>query len=162
MYDWVELEEFPGYSINEKGLVKNNRTNRVLTRKYVGLKSPFVGLMVNGKQIQRQINRLMLASYPTETWPEFFDTPIHLDGNKDNCRLENLRLRPRWFAVKYHKDCREDLFPQWDRDIYIEELDRTFESPWQIAREFGVLQLAVYRSLLTEEELFPYDWHLKI
>ena len=35
-----------------------------------------------------------------------FDTPINLDGDRHNNRVENLTWRPRWFAIKYNQQFR--------------------------------------------------------
>lgn len=107
---WTELEEFPNYVINTNGEIVNMKWGgRPLqhSRNQQGL--PKVTLIRDGRPITRSPARLVAETFIPED-REAFDTPIHLDGDRMNCSTDNLMWRPRWFAIKYHKQFMFDIF----------------------------------------------------
>lgn len=152
--EWIRLGKYPPYSISQSGLIRNDSTGLLLKRSRLGSGNPAVSLYVDGKYIRRQV-----SSFMAETWlephpNENFKTIIHLDGDRDNCHVDNLRLGPRWFAIQYHKDCREDYFPDWDRPFRIIETGEIFTSPFECARSMGVLQTDVMVAVLSQRPIY--------
>lgn len=101
---WVPINNFPRYVISNRGRIVDTKTKRDLVYTLVQNNTPSVGL-VNESIIHRRSVPLLVALHwlPNESgFP--FDTPVQLDGNRLNCDVRNLCWRPRWFAVKYHKE----------------------------------------------------------
>src|SRR5690348_13611375 len=103
---WRQIYEFPAYSVSNMGRVRNDDTGRIMamSRNQFGIVN--VGLVVGRKQYKRSV-ALLVAEAFLPTWEsEVFTSPIHLNGDREDCRAENLMWRPRWFAIKYHRQFR--------------------------------------------------------
>lgn len=100
---WSEISDFPGYSISDWGRVLSSRTDRpnyiTPTRNSHG--ALMVGLMRPGGQAKRSLALLVAQHFLPKPTNEAFNTPMHLDGDRDNCHYQNLMWRPLWFARRY-------------------------------------------------------------
>jgi hypothetical protein len=104
--NWVAVEGFPGYSVNPLGQVRKDSTGRVLQPRVNQYGVPYVGMMRNWKQHPRSLPRLVAKAFvpqPNDVW----DTPINLNGDRLDCRVENLMWRPDWYARHYNRQFRE-------------------------------------------------------
>lgn len=106
--EWTEIVEFPAYSVSTEGRVINNETGRILSisssRKSRG--TAYVSLYYKNALKVRGLALLVAEAWvPRDSMA--FDTPINLNGNRKDCRAENLMWRPLWFARKYHKQFSE-------------------------------------------------------
>ena len=61
-----------------------------------------VNLLMDGKRNQKTLAGLVAEAFVEQPYP-MFDTVINLDGNRANCSADNLAWRPRWFAMRYHR-----------------------------------------------------------
>lgn len=87
---WVVIKEFPSYSIDEEGLIKNNKTNRILKTTRIDNNGYYrVALRKSKKNHIRDIHRLKAIAFI----PNPFNYPLvdHKDRNKQNNTLDNLR-----------------------------------------------------------------------
>lgn len=87
--NWKIITDFPDYSICEDGRVVNNQTRNILVP---GDRNGYkrVQLRVNGKTSIRSLHRLLYEAF---IGPIPQDMVIdHIDGNKANNNLSNLRL----------------------------------------------------------------------
>lgn len=87
---WVKIQRNNNYSINEKGQVRNDVTGRI--------KSPFknkqngywtVDLYENNKSTKVPIHRLVAEAFIPNLEEKL--TVDHVDGNRENNSIENLR-----------------------------------------------------------------------
>lgn len=106
--EWRQIEEFPRYSVNELGQVRNDDTGRTLALQRNQRGAVYVGLVLSPDypQYKRSVALLVAEAFKGPPEPETFNTVIHLDGNFSNCCIDNLMWRPRWFAIKYHQQFR--------------------------------------------------------
>lgn len=156
---WTEVYDFPGYSINEVGLVRNDRTGRIM--KWTnGNGVPVVGLRRDGVSYGRQISTLMTQSWFDPPDNHRFNTVVHLDGDRWNCGIDNLVLRPRWFAIAYHKEMATDSFPRWSDQFVLVETNELFNHPKEAAAKYGLLQKDIVMSLMDQRDrhVFPGAW----
>jgi hypothetical protein len=106
--DWVPVRGFPGYSVSTSGRVRNDAYpdgGRQLSVRVNQYGVPYVGMMRNGRQVVRSLPLLVASAFiprPTN-FDAKFDTPINLDGDRTNCRVDNLAWRPLWFASEYYR-----------------------------------------------------------
>lgn len=130
MEEWKPVREFPEYSVSSEGRIRNDRTGRILALTMNQLGIVQVGFTQRGKYYKRAVAPLVAHAFiPRPMGP--FDTPINLDGDRTNNFVENLMWRPRWFAVKYHKqfkksNMRPTGYPVIDTktgEIYTTEFD---------------------------------------
>src|SRR5437764_79087 len=104
--DWLPVEGFPGYSVNPLGQVMRNSTGRLLEPRLNQYEVAYVGLMREWQQCIRSLPRLVARAFlPPPS--DIFDTPIQLDGDPFNCRVDNLMWRPRWYAILYKRQFHE-------------------------------------------------------
>lgn len=153
--EWMQLDEYPGYSISVSGLVRNDMTDRILKRTILQNGAPVVGVRADGRQYLRQVSTLMAMTWLEPSPYKNFTTPTHLDGDRSNCHMDNLVLRPRWFAIQYHKECHEPKFPNWNGPFRILEMNEVFDNPWECSRAYGFLQGDIMLAVLNDKLLFP-------
>jgi hypothetical protein len=158
---WVEIPDFPRYSISSNGEVVNNVTHRVLQQSTTPRGEPKVGLVDGGKQYTRSV-KLLVAEAFVEGRNEIFDTPIHLDGNRLNNRADNLAWRPRWFAVKYSMQFTRDYHNSERGPIRDVETGEVYPSVYEVGVMNGLLFKDVFVNCLSEEPCFPtgqrFEW----
>jgi len=156
--EWLEIEDFPGYYVSNYGYVRSEHSDRMLTLSPVQYGMPTVGLMRDQLQYRRAVSGLVARAFLDEPEREDFNTPIHLDGDRKNCRVDNLMWRPRWFAVNYHKERITPPFPQWSRDIRLAQTGEIFDNPSQAAQKYGLLERDIHRSLVNGSPVAPYGF----
>jgi hypothetical protein len=106
---WEDLEEFPNYVVSNLGEFANARTDREVRLSRTQQGHAKVTLYQDGRLTTRSAALLVANTFlPTDI--EHFDTPIHLDGDLMNCAVDNLMWRPRWFAIRYHKQFMYETF----------------------------------------------------
>jgi hypothetical protein len=153
---WAEIEEFPGYSVSDKGRVRNDVSGRilVLTENQYGLVK--VGLSKEGKQHARSV-ALLVAQHHLEKPPDntVFDTPINLDGDRHNNRAENLMWRPRWFAVKYHQQFGPDARTGYKTPIQVLSTGEIYPNSMAAAMRYGILAEDTVKSVILNTYTFP-------
>jgi hypothetical protein len=103
--EWRQIEEFPRYSVSDSGKVRNDATDRIMAMQVNQRGILYVGLVRSPDlpQRKRSVALLVAEAFMEPHEPPTFNTVIHLDGNFMNCAVDNLMWRPRWFAVKYHR-----------------------------------------------------------
>lgn len=151
---WRPIEGFPGYSVSNTGRVSNDETGRLMAMLVNQSGVVNVGLTKNRTQYKRAVALLVAKAFLPKPPIEIFDCPINLDGDRYNNYADNLAWRPRWFATKYFQQFQYDHF---DVHFPVEEMDvgEKFESPWEAAIRFGLLQVDVMMSALNEIRVWP-------
>lgn len=96
----------------------------------------YVGLMDGKLQYKRSVAVLVAEAFLPEA-ADAFDTPIHLDGDKANCRVDNLLWRPYWFARKYHRQFYERI--SVNRGIEDVATGEWFHNSLEAAARYGLL-----------------------
>lgn len=149
MTQWHELEEFHDYAVSDLGEIHNIKSG--MPRRTSINQNGIVKIsLYQGRELITRSVAVMVADAFCEGKSEFFNTPIHLDGDRENCRADNLMWRPRWFAVQYH---RQFLSPEFhDSDVHLVEINsgREYYSNRQACMELGLYYNDVYRSYIHE------------
>lgn len=153
MTDWEPAPHFPGYSVSSDGRVRNDvrgREMRLSINQYGTVK---VGLTQDGARVTVQVADLVAETFLPDPPPNF-DTVVHLNGDKSDCRADNLVWRPRWFAMKYHRAVRSEE----DRVCALfEELGtgEMFESVEEAGRRYGLLPSDIRQDLRDQHAFLP-------
>ena len=154
MENWMSIENFPGYSVSDRGRIRTDKSGRilVLSENQFGLLQ--VGMMRDGVQHHRSVPLLVAKAFiPEPVGP--FDTPINLDGDRHNNSIENLVWRPRWFAIKYNQQFR---YP-YEMPILtpIEDLKtgEISENSTECAKRYGLLEQDLVLSILNRTYVWP-------
>jgi hypothetical protein len=152
--DWEVIDAFPDYSVSSSGQIRNDETGRilVLTRNQRGI--IIVGLMRNGIQHKRAVALLVANAFLPPPTPSTFDTPIHLDGDLSNNNIENLMWRPRWFAIRYHKQFHT---PRTGRSNPVQETQtgQFFNDSWEAATRYGLLDKEILMAITNRTYVWP-------
>lgn len=146
--EWVPVERFPGYSVNPLGQVRKDSTGRILTLRLNQFGVPYVGMMRGFKQCNRVLPRLVAKTFipqPNKMW----DTPVNLDGDRTNCRVDNLAWRPLWYAEQYNNQFSKERY-EHPIAAPIREADTDEEFPHSLAAgcRYGLLERDVVLSIL--------------
>lgn len=105
------IRDFPNYDITSHGRVFNRNTGREMILSPTQQGDLTVGLMRNGLQYRRSVKVLVAKAF-VDGYTDLFNTPIQLDGDRFNLKVNNIQWRPRWFAWEYSRQFSEDP-PTW-------------------------------------------------
>lgn len=147
---WHTLEEFPDYAVSDEGEIVNIKTGmpRKTSINQQGIVK--ISLYLGRELITRSVAVMVADAFCTGK-SEFFNTPIHLDGDRENCRADNLMWRPRWFAVQYHRQFESDVFHQMNVRIEDTVTGVEYNSVKEACMELGLYYNDVYRSYVHGE-----------
>ncbi len=154
MTQWREIIEFPGYSVSNTGYVRNDETGLILRHTPNTRGIAIVGPVKRGIQYKRSVSVLVADAFILTARSKEFDTPIHVDGNKSNCHVDNLAWRPRWFALEY---TRQFVTGPNGYDCKVQELktEEVFENSWRASITYGLLEREVVASIMRQTYVIP-------
>lgn len=110
--------------------------------------------MRGGEQRHRSVPLLVAKAFLTPSEGPF-DTPINLDGDRYNNRLDNLLWRPRWFAVKYNRQFRQRYYNSIPKPIIDLKTGVISENSLGCAKEYGLLEEDVVLSIINRTYVWP-------
>ncbi|MFL5664909.1 MAG: NUMOD4 domain-containing protein [Ktedonobacteraceae bacterium] len=152
--DWQPVEGFPGYSVNTLGHVVRDSTGRLLVPRLNQYGVPYVGLMREWQQCIRSLPRLVARAFlPSPS--DIFDTPIQLNGDPFDCRVENLMWRPRWYAILYKRQFQERYDNPLNVPVRSIGDDEQFSNSFEAACRYGLLEREVVLSILNRTPAWP-------
>jgi hypothetical protein len=158
----VPIPMFEKYHVTSHGRVLNSKTGRDMVFTPTQFGDMTVGLMRDGKQHRRSVKVLVAMMFVErpEHEEEVFDTPIQLDGNRENLRADNILWRPRWFAVRYAKQFQEPI-PSWHYvgPIYEVNSNWQYDTILEAAITNGQLCSDIHNSVLYDTPVFPHGSH---
>jgi hypothetical protein len=160
--EWASLETvgFPGYELSNDGLVRNARTERVLKTSANQEGIIRVGLMKReeGRQVTVSLVRLVARMFVAGR-SATFDTPIQLNGDRNDCSHGNIMWRPRWFAVKFFNQFEDSEEPMFRTKIYDVETSREYRDSREAASANGLLEEDIMKSVVNGSPCFP-TWQI--
>lgn len=151
---WKSIERFPGYSVSDQGRIRTDKSDRILALSVNQFGLVQVGLMREGEQKHRSVPLLVAKAFLFAP-PGPFDTPINLDGDRHNNRLENLLWRPRWFAVKYNQQFRYPLENPIMEPIVDLKTGEMTEGSFECAKRYGLLEQDLIYSIINRTYVWP-------
>jgi hypothetical protein len=160
----LDIDGFPDYSVDVYGDVWRSDGYRLTTSlNQQGI--PSVRLMLAGdpSAYRRSVSLLVAKTFLADSQYDTVrggdtPTPIHLDGDRMNCRVDNLMWRPRWFARIYHKERIKDPFPNWKKPFELLETGEIFAHPKDCAVQYGLLEgtnQGIHIALVNKQHVFP-------
>lgn len=154
VHEWREIEMFPGYSVSNSGLIRNDNTDRMMRQSQNERGIVYVGMMKRGIQYKRSVSLLVAEAFlRVKPHPEFVST-INLDGDRWNNNVANLMWRPRWFATKYFQQFRigPQGFGRWIEEVTTHEL---FPTSWDAALKYGLLDREITIAIMHRTYVWP-------
>jgi|tagenome__1003787_1003787.scaffolds.fasta_scaffold20990117_6 hypothetical protein len=152
--EWVPVEGFPGYSINFLGQVSRDSTGRLLVPRFNQYGVPYVGLMRGWQQCSRSLPRLVARAFLPRP-SDIFDTPIQIDGDRSNCRADNLMWRPRWYAILYNRQFEDRYDNAIEVPVRAVNEGEKFPNSLDAACRYGLLEREVVLSILNRTPAWP-------
>lgn len=160
MEEWRVVQGFPSYSVSNTGLVrsdityKNGNTGRIIRQSVNQRGLAYVGLMKNGVQHKRSVALMVAHAFIMTARPLSFTTPINLNGDRLNNRVENLLWRPLWFARKYFHQF-ESPHARIPRPIVEVKTQTVYENSWTAAITHGLLDEEIFVATLDKTFVWP-------
>lgn len=153
---WEPIQGFPGYSVSTLGQVRKDSSDRVLHVRLNQYGVPYVGLMREGRRHQcvRSLPRLVAMAFVDQP-NDIFDTPINLNGDRTDCRVENLIWRPRQYAVLYNNQFTDRYINPIEAPIKDVETDEVYPNSLVAACANGLLEREVVLSILNHTLTWP-------
>ena len=152
---WVEIDEFPGYAVSDRGRVMNTYTDhiKIPTQNQQGI--PNVCLMQDRTQCRRSVALLVANAFLPPPARAAFDTPINMNGDRTDNHVDNLEWRPRWFAIRYHQQFRKPPAFGFTGPIELVQTGEVFEDIRDAAVKYGLLEKEIVLSAHTNTPVFP-------
>lgn len=157
--EWIPIEGFPQFSVSNYGVVRNNANSYILAMRPNAQGIYMVHLPLDGKQYIRAVVNLVANNFLEPHPKSIFNTPIHLDGDRSNLDVRNLAWRPRWFAVKYHRQFREPNWYNYKVYIVCEETGEKFGDPYEAAMAYGLLAKDIQLDAHNQHGVHPGGYH---
>lgn len=156
--DYIEIEEFPNYYVSNFGKVVNMARGGAELAQHINQQGIVrVGMVRDRIQHTRAVAPLVGHAFLPDP-PQEHNTIIHLDGNRQNCRADNLMWRPRWFAIKFHKQFLWDAFwNNYNHPLYEVESGRTYQNATEVCMTEGLYISDVVKSYV-EETFVPITY----
>lgn len=150
---WSTIEEFPTYKVSNFGDVLNQSSGKLMKQSQTRTGLSKVGMVSGGVQYTRGVAVLVAEAFVFGR-SDIFDTPIHLDGNQQNNRCDNLLWRPRWFAWKYARQFEDS--PHNERGPILDlATDLWYDTVLDAAMANGILVRDILKSVPTKIGTFP-------
>lgn len=159
--EWREIDDFPGYSVSDSGLVRNNETEYILCRQRNQAGLVHVGITRERIQYKRSVALLVADAFLPIKPALAFNTPINLDGDRANNHVSNLLWRPRWFAVKYYRQFRLGR-AKLTRPIEETRTQERFEDSWDAALTYGLLDTDIFSAVVNHTYVWPTYQHFRV
>lgn len=144
---WEELEEFPDYAVSDEGEIANMRSGipRKMSINQQGIVK--ISLYKDRKELHTRSLAVLVAEMFVEGQSDLFNTPIHLDGERRNCAASNLMWRPRWFAIRYHRQFYDTAFHNANFGFMDIDSGEHYSSIKEACMRHGLHHHDVHRSL---------------
>lgn len=159
---WEPIEDFPGYSVSSYGRVKNDLTGRILKTSPTQRGSVKVGLIFEGVQKTKLVNVLVAEAFLPKPTNPLFDTPINKDTNKENNCVDNIEWRPRWHAISYSRQFKENYQHRYTGPILEPYENVRYDHIEHAAVVNGLLFKDIFAGCLSLEPVFPtwqiFEW----
>jgi hypothetical protein len=154
--NWQPIELFELYDVSDHGRIRSNRTyaERILslTPNQYGVVQ--VGLMRDGVQHHRSVPLLVAKAFLPYVGGAF-DTPINLDGDRENNHVANLMWRPRWFAIQYNRQFRHPYEFPINVPIVNLKTGEVSANSFECCKEYGLLEKDLVLSILNRTFVWP-------
>lgn len=158
---WKKIKGFRDYSVSNTGLIRSDKTGRLLSLYENQYGVLCVGLMLDGEQRHRSVPLLVARAFIPRVRPPF-DTPINLDGDRHNNHVDNLEWRPRWFAAKYNRQFREPYPYPIAQQIADMKTGEISENSFECAKRYGLLESDVVLSIMNRTLVWPTYQELRV
>ena len=156
--EWREVEGFPDYIVSENGHVKNVRRNVEMSLRLNKEGFVMVNFSRDKKLHTRSVGRVVAKAFLEPPRNRHYNSIIHLNGDRADCRAINVMWRPRPYTLRYHQ-----MFEEMPArvGVYIPELDKYYYSLREFCTTYGLVESSTYLDMANERPCFHYGWMLE-
>lgn len=157
-HEWREIPSLPGFEVNEVGDVVYSKMGHVRKPDVNAQGILKVCVTVDRVPTTRSVAVLVAEAFLTDPYPEQFNSIIHMNADRLDCRAVNLMRRPRSFAVRYHRqfaDPRLDSPGLRGHHYHLLDTGERFASPREPAMKYGLLGTDILINTLNHERVWP-------
>lgn len=153
---WVELDDYPNYAVSSRGRVWNMQRDTILAERVASNGSLRVALSNQGVIRHFYIHQLVFMAFMGDFRPQ--EHIIHFNGDKEDNRIENLRLRKREKPsevtpiadIAYERAMRRRR-REWGRNVVVVETGDVFRTVRDCANYINGDYGSIYRCLREEQ-----------
>lgn len=155
--EWRLIPEFPDYEISNFGVIYNRRTQAEMRTSLNNFGHPKIGLVDEEKVRYTRSVALLVAQVFVIAPSILCDTVIHLDGDPQNVRADNLAWRPSGFAWRYRRQLHKRQ-PLHYQNLKIIDLmtGEIWPSVIELGMAEGLLFDDIWRSTYMGTEVYPH------
>lgn len=151
-----EIDGFPEYGIDVSGNVVTFNSGLLRKRSLTQEGAVKITLFRDGRPYTKSLSLLVARAWLYNDYdPDIFDTPIHLDNDLTNVYVDNLRWRPRWFAVKYQRQYWNEEYRFATTKIKDRNTGEEYKGFMEVCQKYGLLYMDVIASCTRGTEVFP-------
>jgi hypothetical protein len=145
--EWKPILDFPEYMVSRFGKVRHETASRDLSVYTSNTGTPYISVWKEGRSRNRSLALIVARAFLDEPPYDHYDTPINLNGDRFDNRVENLMWRPNWYARAYHK---QFTFKStgFVSPIVLLDTGETFNNTWEAAITLGLLEVDVLDAVL--------------
>lgn len=152
--EWRQINEFRAYSVSDRGRIRNDITDRIMVLSPNQTGIVYVGLMHNGVQYKRSVARLVAEAF-IDSPNSNHDTPMFLDGDRNNLATDNVVYRPRWYAINYMRQFEERFHSPISYPLREIASGDVYDNSWHASTHNGLLEKEVVFSVLNATYVWP-------
>lgn len=153
---WDEIDEHLAYAVSNCGRVMDlDRERQVPVRQNAQGFSMVTIRDLSFQQRTRSVAMLVAQTFLPAPRNEAYNSVIHLNGDRMDCRASNLMWRPRWFAIRYHKMF-DDLPTRVS--VWIPATGETFASLRELCTTYGLIEDYTYTDMNNRMGVFHYGF----
>lgn len=156
---WEVVEEFPNNAVSNFGRVEDIDKKRLVPTRLN--KQGFVIVTVRddmNRQHTRSVALLVAHAFVPSQDVTYFNSVIHLNGDREDCRAMNLMWRTRAMALRYHRMFEEEPLRV---SVRIPETGEWFSSLRELCTTYGLVEDIAYSQMGNGTPCWPYDWHIE-
>ena len=158
MTEWRELRDYPGYTINEYGVVMNMKRDRPVHPRFNRQGYLMLGLFKDRVQYTKSVAFLVADTFIEPDPNPRYNSVIHLNGDRSDCRAINLMWRPRRFATTYHRMFDDEPYRI---GVRVPEINRSYSSLRDFCTTYGLIERWAYVEMINNEPCTHYGWKLE-
>ncbi|QGJ90432.1 HNH endonuclease [Gordonia phage Crocheter] len=155
---WEPIQDFPQYVVSPDGLIMNKDRHTPKATRLNNQGDLIVDLSRDDKKHTRKVSLLVAQAYLGEP-PENYNSVVHLNGDRSDCRAINLAWRPRWFVVEYN---RMFLSEPLNCSVKIKQTGEIFGTLREACMKYGMIESRAYMAAHNGNPVFPHGYQLEI
>lgn len=159
MESWTEVRDFSQYQVSPDGEIMNKDRGKPKGVRLNGQGDLIVDLSRDNKRHTRKVSLLVAQAYLADPPNEAFNSVIHLNGDRTDCRAINLAWRPRWFVVEYNR-----MFKEKPHNVSVEvqETGEIFGTLREACVKYGLVEATAFVNAYNGDAIFPQGYHIKL